>query len=108
MTLAAGEAREWDEDWIPFAQTGGLSAATREAVLYLNIDTNRVAAIGAAATMRDTRGDVVLLQDGVEAARWSISLSPGNPVRTQTSVGSGTSFRLRFIAPDGTLLAETR
>ncbi len=107
VTLAAGEAREWDEYWIPFAQTGGLSAATSAAVLYLNVDGNRLATIGAAATARNTRGALIVYRDGVEAARWNVSLDPGNPFRAQTSLGSGTSFRLRFIAPDGTVLAET-
>jgi len=33
VTLGAGEAREWDEYWIPLAQTGGLSVASLDAII---------------------------------------------------------------------------
>lgn len=105
VTLAAGEAREWEESWIPFARTGGLSAATCHAVLNLNIGER--ARIGVAATTRGTRGTLALYRNGAEIGRWGVALDPGKPFREQVEVPRGGQFKLRFIAADGTLLAET-
>lgn len=97
-TLAAGASREWDEYWIPFARIGGLTEATRNAVLSLNVDANGNAAIGVAATTRGTRGSLMLYRDGVLARRWDIVLEPGNPFRTQASGQGNGNFKLQFLS----------
>lgn len=106
VALAPGEAREWDEEWIPFAQTGGVTAATRKAVLNLTVETDSNVAVSAVATMRDTRGVLVLERNGAEIHRWNVTLNPGNPFHAQVKAGAGT-FQLRLVDEDGTVLAES-
>ncbi len=112
--FAPGEVREWDEYWIPFARTGGLSGASRQAVLYLDVDATHHAAIGAAATTRGTRGTLVLsrwepyTRDGIEAKRWKIALDPGQIFRQSVELPGEGRWQLRLIAEDGTLIAETQ
>ena len=103
-TLAAGAAREWDEDWIPFARTGGLTEATRNAVLSLNVDANGSATIGALATTRNTRGALVLYRDGVIIQRWEVALEPGNPFRAQVSGLGNGNFKLQFLSNQGDIM----
>gem|GEM_PF-3762851 len=108
VTLAAGEAREWDEYWIPFARTGGLNAATPRAVLGLTINSGYRATVGVAVTQANTRGTLVLLRDGSEIKRWTLALDPSNSFREQLDVPSGGQYKLRLIGEDGAVLAETR
>jgi hypothetical protein len=108
VALPAGTAREWDEYWIPFARTGGLSAATTRAVLGLDINAGNRATVGTYATLANTRGNLILLRDGVEFRRWSLTLNPSNAFREQFDVPRGGKYVLRFIADDGTVLAETK
>ncbi len=108
VTLAAGEAREWDEYWVPFARTGGLSAATPRAVLGLTINSSYRATVGVAVTQANTRGTLVLLRDGSEIKRWTLALDPSNSFREQLDVPSGGQYTLRLIGEDGVVLAETR
>ncbi|MGB8645031.1 MAG: DUF5107 domain-containing protein [Anaerolineae bacterium] len=103
-TLGPGEARQWDEYWIPFGGTGGLSAATRSAVLYVTRDGDR-ARVGAYAPIARA-GTLVLLRDGTEARRWTISLAPGAPFTANTPVAAG-HLELRLLANDGTILADS-
>lgn len=107
VTLAAGESREWEEYWVPFANTGGLSAATRDAVLGLSVRVGQ-ANVGAAATNQGTRGALVLQRDGVEIKRWDLALEPGNAFRDQVAVPDGGHLKLVLTDPDGTPLAETK
>lgn len=103
-TLAAGAAREWDEDWIPFARTGGLTEATRNAVLSLNVDVNGNVTIGALATTRNTRSALVLYRDGVIIQRWEVALEPGNPFRAQMSGLGNGNFKLQFLSNQGDIM----
>jgi hypothetical protein len=107
VTLGAGESREWEEYWIPFARTGGLTAASRHAVLNLSVDANHRATIRAAAAERSTRGGLVLYHDNAEIGRWNLALEPDHPFRAERDVPSVGQYRLRFVAGDGTVLAET-
>ncbi len=107
VTLAPGESREWDEYWVPFAGTGGLSEATRHAVLYLERQPNGRALVSVAATAGGTKGSLELYRDGIPLKRWDVRLNPGQVSRQAVeNVGEGT-LKLRFAAADGTVLAET-
>lgn len=107
VRFSANSVKEWDEYWVPFSQTGGLSAATQQAVLYLFVNASRVASVGAAASSANTRGDLILYRDNVEVKRWSVVLSPSSTFRDQVSVPSAGQFKLRLIAQGGAILAET-
>ncbi len=107
VTLAAGEAREWEETWVPFVRTGGLQGAGQHAILGLTVANNR-ATVGVAVTTPNTRGTLLLLRDGAETRRWSLALDPGNTFREQLDVANGGAYRLRFVAEDGNVIAETR
>lgn len=104
VTLAPGETRMWDEYWVPFAKTGGLSTATKDAVLYLALDkgTAQVSAYSPIARA----GALVLTEDGVESNRWPVNLAPGAAFSATTPAGPGR-LQLRLLGADGSLVAET-
>ncbi len=106
VRLGAGETREWQEYWVPFANTGGLSAATQAAVLSLTAQSGR-AAVGAIATSRVTQGILALYRDNIEVKHWDLALEPGTAFRDQAVVPDGGHLRLRLTTPDGTVLADT-
>lgn len=104
VTLAPGEAREWSEYWLAFAGTGGLSAATRDAILALEFE-NGNAQVGAYSALARS-GTLILLRDGSEIKRWAVTLTPHAPF-TATTPASATSLSLRLVASDGTVIAQT-
>jgi hypothetical protein len=91
---------------VPFALTGGLSAATQDAVLSLSRQNGR-ASVGAAATGRGAHGTLALYRDNIEVKHWDVVLEPGTAFRDQVTVPDGGHLRLRLTAPDGTALADT-
>ncbi len=105
VTIGPGETRMWDEYWVPFAKTGGLSVATRDAVLYVSNDngTARVSAYSAVARMVT----LVLYQDGSEMKRWPVTLAPGQAFNETTPVGAG-HLKLRLLAADGSAIASSQ
>lgn len=104
VTLAPGETRMWDEYWVPFAKTGGLSAATKDAVLNLKRDNGNVQVSAYSPILR--RGTLLLLQDGGEIKRWLLTLVPGASFSARVPAGPGP-IQLRLLAEDGSVLAET-
>lgn len=108
VVLAAGEAREWDEFWMPFVRTGGLSAATTRAVLGLTVNESYRVTVGVAVTQANTRGTLILARDGSEVKRWSLALDPANTFREQLDAPRGGKYTLRFVAEDGSVIAETK
>ncbi len=104
VTLAAGQAREWDEVWMPFMRTEGISAATRDAVLYVKTE-NGIAYASAYAPV-ERAATLVLLKDGAELKRWDIQLSPRKPFAGKTPMDSG-HLQARLLGSDGQVLAET-
>jgi len=105
VTLGAGEVREWSEYWVPFVSTGGLSVATREAVLFVTND-NGTARVGAYSPITRA-GTLVLLQNGREAKRWSVTLIPGAAFSATTPVDAGP-LQVRLLASDGSVIAESQ
>jgi Domain of unknown function (DUF5107) len=105
VTLAPGETRMWDEYWVPFSRTGGLSAATRDAVLFV-ADNNGSARVSAYSAI-PRAATLVLLRDGGEVKRWPVTLAPGVPFNTTAQVGAG-HLQLRLLAADGSVIAESQ
>jgi Domain of unknown function (DUF5107) len=104
VTLGPGETRMWDEYWVPFARTGGLSAATRDAVLFVANDNGSARVSAYSAVSR--AATLVLLQDGSEVKRWPVMLAPGVPYSATAPVGAG-HLQLRLLAADGSTIAES-
>lgn len=105
VTLAPGETRMWDEYWVPFAKTGGLSAATRDAVLYLSSQGGTATVSAYSAVLRSAQ--LVLSEDGAEIKRWSVRLVPGTTFTATSPAGSG-KLQLRMLATDGSTIVETQ
>ena len=105
VTLGPGEIRMWDEYWLPFAKTGGLSAATRDAVLYV-ANENGIARVSAYSAILRT-GTLVLLKDGIEMKRWSVTLAPGTTFSTTTPVEAG-HLQLRLLAANASVIADSQ
>jgi hypothetical protein len=103
--FAPGEAREWDEYWIPLSRMDGVSGASRDVVLNLVRDSDRRVVVIAAATTRGTRGTLVLTREEMEQRRWNVTLDPAQVFRDQVDVDAGR-LKLQFRTPDGKLVAE--
>jgi hypothetical protein len=105
VTLGPGETRMWDEYWVPFAQTGGLSVATRDAVLFVASDNGSARVSAYSAISR--AGTLVLSKDGSEVKRWPVMLAPGVPFSATTPVGAG-HLQLRLLDADGNTVTESQ
>ncbi len=103
--FAPGESREWDEYWIPIAGTGGVSGASRDAIL--NVIPGSPVTVRALAT-HALRGTLVLSRNDLQIKSWDVTLTPGQ-VFTQTVEEPTAADALKLVlrAPDGTLLAQS-
>jgi hypothetical protein len=108
VTLAPGSHLEWVETWYPVAGMGGLRYANRAAALNLTAGGG-VADIAVAVPLAWS-GDVILLLNGEEQWRTSVTLLPGQPFRTNVPLGDGTpetgQVAVRLEGSDGVLAAE--
>ena len=108
VTLPAGGHLEWSEIWYPVAGLGGLRYANQDAAL--NLSTGNGQAQIAAAVPRSWAGDIVLLLNGEEISRQTVSLSPGQPFNETVTLGDNVpasgQLALQLEAPDGAVVAE--
>jgi hypothetical protein len=106
-TLNPGESVGWTEHWYPVSGLGGFEVANRSAALRLTDDGN-AAEIGVAVSGY-TAGELVLYASGEPAARWPLTISPGQAFRsTWTRPAGGTGpLGLALLSNDGTPLART-
>ncbi len=104
VTIPAGASREWSESWIPFAGTGGLSAAARDAVLHLSSANGSAQVSAYSAVARG--GTLMLLQAGREVKRWSVSLSPAAPFRASIPIADGP-VQLQLLDTDQNVIVRT-
>jgi hypothetical protein len=108
VTLAAGGSLQWTEMWYPVAGLGGLRCADETAAL--NLTAADGLAHVAVAVPSHWSGDLVLLLDGKEVWRQSVSLTPGQPFRgvvdlTANASGPG-QITLQLEATDGTVFTK--
>lgn len=102
VTLDPGKTREWDEYWIPFSRTGGLSFASSEIVLFVKNDNGK-ARIGAYSP-NIIKGTLVLVQ-GNEEIKLPVTLGPTTPFSTTRSVSQG-KINLKFLDSQGRVVAN--
>ena len=104
VTISAGETREWVEYWLPFAATGGLSTASRDAVLFVASKEGNASVHVYSAVSR--QGSVVLLQAGKTVSTWSVKLTPGTTFDATVPIGPG-NLKLQLLDEKGLVVSET-
>lgn len=105
VLLAPGQGRAWTEYWLPVPATGGITAATRQTVLYLGAadNTAQVSVFSAVPSS----AVLVLNGDGRELKRWQLALSPDQVFADRVPI-AGRARQLRLLDSGGKVLAETR
>lgn len=76
VTLAPGETRTWQEFWLSPTRTGGVSAATQDAVLYRGQAGEQLVLSAYSAVARDAV--ILLKQNDTVLERWEKSFRPGD------------------------------
>lgn len=108
VSIPATSHLQWTETWYPIAGMGGLRYANR--VAALNLTAGGGEAQVAVAVPSFWSGDLVVLLNDQERWRQSISLTPGEPYRSQVALGVDIPqtgpLTLRLEAPDGLVVAE--
>ena len=108
VTIPAGGSLQWTETWYPVAGLGGLRCA--DEIAAMNLSAGRGQAQVAIAVSRSWSGDAVLLLNGQEQWRQSVSLQPGEPFLDTAALGSNVPetgrLTLRLELPEGTVLSE--
>lgn len=108
VTIPAGGSLQWTETWYPVAGLGGLRCA--DGIAALNLSAGSGQAHVAIAVPRSWSGDSVLLLNGQERWRQTVSLLPGQPFLSTVDLGIDTPeagrLTLHLEAPDGTVLSE--
>ena len=98
----------WTEIWYPVAGMGGLRCADETAAMNLSAGDGQ--AHVAVAVSRSWSGESVLLLNGQEQWRQTVSLQPGQPFLGTADLGTDVRetgrLTLRLEAPDGTVLSE--
>jgi hypothetical protein len=108
VTIPASDSLQWTEIWYPVAGLGGLRCA--DEIAAVNLSAGGGQAHVAIAVPRGWSGDSVLLLNGQERWRQSVSLQPGQPFLGTADLGTDVPetgrLTLRLEAPDGTVLSE--
>ncbi len=86
-TLDAGQSVGWTEYWYAVSGMGGYTWANAEAAARLTPAGDGVEL--AVETVRPLQATVILRQSGIEVARWSAPIGPGQPFRQTWGPGSG-------------------
>ena len=90
VTLEPDAWVTWQEKWYAIGDMGGFSFANDEAALNLGV-TNSSVQVAAASTHPMNNSQLVLWQDGQEAIRWPLSLSPERPFRGSYTLPNNTA-----------------
>jgi hypothetical protein len=105
--LDSGQSVTWQERWYAVGDMGGFSFANETAALNLGVADDSVQL--AAASTRSMTGQLILWQDGREAIRWPLSLSPAHPYRGSYTPpnGSNGSWGVTLMDETGREVAAT-
>ena len=90
VTLEPDAWVTWQEKWYAIGDMGGFSFANDEAALNLGVTSSSVQ-VAAASTHPMNNSQLVLWQDGQEAIRWPLSLSPERPFRGSYTLPNNTA-----------------
>ena len=108
-SLAAGASYEWQETWYPAAGIGGVTAANREAALYLDKSGDTVT-IGVHSTASRPGSAIILWrkEDTAPLHHQIAHLSPAQPYKATLAAGGDiTDFALIYLDAKDRLLATT-
>ncbi len=109
-SLAAGASYEWAETWYPAAGIGGVTAANREAALYLDKSSDTVT-VGVHTTAARANSAVVVWRQGATAPlhhHVAPSLTPAQPYSaTFATAGDESDLVLVYLDGQDQLLAAT-
>jgi hypothetical protein len=107
-SLPAGGHLQWSETWYPVAGLGGLRHANAAAALNLTAGNGQAQV--AVAVPRPWSGDLVLLLDGQEEWRQTVTLLPGAAFRQAIPLGAAAPeagrLTLRLEMSGGAVAAE--
>jgi len=112
VLLPAGGEITWQETWLPFASTGGLTYANEVAALYLTLEVGQVD-VGLSVS-RPLQGWLRLATSEEGPSLWEhqVTLSPGSPLRQQialpASLASETALALRLTDSEGKIVLDYR
>ena len=108
VTIPANGTLQWTEAWYPVSGIGGLRCA--DGIAAVNLSAGGSQARLALAVPGSWSGDAVLLLNGQEQWRETLSLQPGQPyigtVELGTSAPDSGQLTLHLEAADGTILSE--
>ena len=109
--LSAGASFEWEEAWYPVSGIGGVTAANREAALYLD-KTDDTLTVGVHSTAARSNSAVVVWRQGDATPlhhQIAPTLTPAQPYTTTfTAIGDRDDFVLIYLDGQDTLLAATK
>ena len=108
VTIPAGGTLQWTETWYPVSGIGGLRCA--DEIAAVNLSAGGSQAHIAIAVPGSWSGAAVLLLNGQEKWRETLSLQPGKPFVGTADLGASVpetgQLTLRLETADGTTLSE--
>jgi hypothetical protein len=105
ITLAPGETRTWTEHWMPLAQMNGLSAASADAALSLQVRDGRAHISAYSAVAREVF--VVLKENGVITQVRQIKLRPAEVWSEQIPIAN-PRVQVQLQGLNHAVIVETR
>ena len=90
VSIAAGQAVEWSEVWLPFAGIGGLDSANADAAAHVAVQSGQVD-VGIAVSSAQ-QGQVRLLWDGQTLYEQPATLGPTVPLIVRTPLPDGATL----------------
>jgi hypothetical protein len=101
VQIAPGDAIEWHETWWPLAGLGEPTFAN-DHVAFSLLNGVALRVLGA----RPGQATLVLSTGGVELLREPLALNPIHPVERPIPARGDSPLQIRFIAPNGELMAD--
>lgn len=104
VTLAPGETRTWTEYWLPIARMNGLSAASADAAVSLQVRDNQAYVAACFAITRDVM--LVLKENGTIIHTRHVTLTPTHVWNEQVPINTA-SVQLQLQDLQGNVIVAT-